>query len=140
MSREENIETTLHAIKLFEQLKIKEFSELFTENGKWIQPFHSGLFLDEAVGRTEIQDMLESIAVNFDSAELPIEEIMPFEDPNKIAVKHTGQLVMKNGRGTYANDYFTIISFNDDGKILEWIEYYNPIVTAKAFGLVDKIQ
>ncbi|MGY5859576.1 MAG: hypothetical protein RTU63_09410 [Candidatus Thorarchaeota archaeon] len=47
---------------------------------------------------------------------------------------------MKNGRGVYANDYFAIISFDEHGKILEWIEYYNPIIAAKAFGLTDKIK
>ncbi len=47
---------------------------------------------------------------------------------------------MKNGRGIYANDYLAIISFDEHGKILEWIEYYNPIITAKTFGLMDKIR
>ncbi|MGY5859577.1 MAG: hypothetical protein RTU63_09415 [Candidatus Thorarchaeota archaeon] len=65
MTREENINTVRHAIQLFEQLRIDEFSKLFTEDGKWIQPFHSGLFLAEAVGRMEIQNTLGSMAVNF---------------------------------------------------------------------------
>jgi ketosteroid isomerase-like protein len=140
MTREENIETTRHAIQLFEQFRFGEFSKLFVEDGKWIQPFHSGLFLAETEGRIEIQKSFEGIAVNFDSIQLPIEEILPFEDPSKIAVKHTGHLVMKNGRGVYANDYLSIISFDEHGKILEWIEYYNPIIAARAFGMMDKIK
>ena len=140
MTREENIETTRRAIRLFEQLKFDEFTKLFTEDGKWIQPYHSGLFQSEFVGRTEIMNSFEGLAANFDSAELPIEEILPFEDPNKVAVKHTGRLVMKNDRGIYANDYLAIITFDERGKISEWIEYYNPIHTAKAFGLMDKIK
>jgi len=140
MTREENIKTTRRAIQFFEQLRFDEFTKLFVEDGKWIQPFHSGLFPAETVGRMEIQKAFEGIAVNFHTVQLPIEEILPFEDPNKIAVKHTGDMIMKNGRGTYANDYLSIISFDEEGKILEWIEYYNPIIAAKAFGLTDKIK
>ena len=65
---------------------------------------------------------------------------MPFEDPNRVAVKLTGKLHLKNGSGTYENDYFAIFSFDEQGKILEWIEYYNPITAAKAFGLMDKLK
>jgi len=140
MTREENIKTVRRALQFFEQLRFDEFTKLFVEDGKWIQPYHSGLFPAETVGRTEIKNSFESFAVNFDSAQFPIEEILPFEDPNKIAVKHTGDLVMKNGRGIYANDYLAIISFDQHGKILEWIEYYNPIIAVKAFGLMDKIK
>lgn len=45
---------------------------------------------------------------------------------------------MKNGE-LYENDYLTIVSFDEQGKISEWAEYYNPIKAAKAFGLMDKI-
>ena len=30
--------------------------------------------------------------------------------------------------------------FDEQGKIVEWIEYYNPIISARAFGLIDKIK
>lgn len=140
MTREKNIETVRRAIHLFEEPNIDEFTELFSDDGRWVQPFHSGLFDEEVVGRKEIRNSLKSMAVNFETIQFPIQEILPFEDPNKIAVKHTGRLVMKNDRGIYANDYFAIISFDEGGKISEWIEYYNPIITARVFGLLDKVK
>ena len=140
MTRERNIETARNAFRFLEQRRFEEFSELFAENGKWIHPYHSGLFPAETVGKKGIYNSLKNAADNFDEIQFPIDEILPFEDPNRVAVKFTGKLNLKNGSGTNENDYFAILSFDEHGKILEWIEYYNPITAAKAFGLMDKIK
>lgn len=140
MTREVNIETTRNLVRFLEQKSFEDFGELFAENGKWIHPYHSGLFPAETVGPKEIRDALKTAADNFDEVRFPIEEIMPFEDSSRIAMKHTGKLALKDGNGTYENDYLTILSFDEHGKILEWVEYYNPIIAAKAFGLMDKIK
>jgi ketosteroid isomerase-like protein len=140
VSKERNIEIIRNTFRFLEQRRFKELSELFAENGKWIHPYNSGLFPAEIIGRKEIVNALQKSASNFNEIHFPIDEIMPFEDPNKIAVKLTGKLFLKNGSGTYENDYFVIFSFDEKGKIEEWIEYYNPIIAAKAFGLMDKIK
>ena len=139
MTREENIETARKSVSFLEQRRFKEFGELFVENGKWVNPYHSGLFPPVTVGATKIADLIETFAENFDEIRFPIEEVLPFEDPSRLAMKHGGKLKLKNGNGTYENDYLTIFSFDEHGKILEWIEYLNPINAAKAFGLMDKI-
>ena len=139
MSREENIKIARNLLGFLEQRRLEEFSELFTEDGKWTHPYHSELFPAETVGRSEIYEGIKTAAANFDEIAFPIDEILPFEDSNKVAVKFTGNLKLKNGRGTYANDYLAILSFNEHGKIVEWTEYYNPVIAAKAFGLMDKI-
>ena len=138
--KERNIETARKTFRFLEQRRLKEFSELFAENGKWIYPYHSGLFPKETLGQKEIYKGIQTAASNFTKIQFPIDEILPFEDPNKIAVKLTGKLLLKNGSGTYENEYFAIFSFDEEGKIEEWIEYYNPIIAAKAFGLMNKIK
>ncbi len=64
---------------------------------------------------------------------------MPFEDPSKVAVKLSGKLKFKNNSGTYENVYLFLFNFDENGKILETHEYYNPIIAARAFDLMDKI-
>jgi ketosteroid isomerase-like protein len=140
VKRERNIETAQNVFRFLEQRKLKEFSELFAENGKWVHPYNSGLFPAETVGQKEIYKGIKIAASNFDEIKFPIDEILPFEDPNKVAVKLTENLHLKNGNGIYQNNYLAIFIFNEQGKILEWIEYYNPITAAKAFGLMDKIK
>jgi ketosteroid isomerase-like protein len=66
--------------------------------------------------------------------------MLPLEDPNRVAVKLTGKHHPKGGSGLYENDYFAIFTFDEQGRIVEWIEYYNPITSAKAFGLMNKLK
>ncbi len=137
-TRAKNTETALNLLRFLEQKRLKEFSELFAENGKWKHQYHSGIFPAEVVGKQQIYKGIQTTAANFTEIQFPVEEVLPFADPNKVAVKHAGRLVLKN-ESIYENDYLAILSFDEKGKILEWVEYYNPILAAKAFGLLDKI-
>jgi uncharacterized protein YndB with AHSA1/START domain/ketosteroid isomerase-like protein len=139
LTREANVETVRNFVSFLEQRRFDEFAELFSENGKWTHPFNSGLFPAEAVGRKEIHDAIKEAASNFDDIRFPIEEILPLEDPSRIMMKHSGKLRISKGKGMYENDYLAIFAFDEEGRITEWIEYYNPIIAAKAFGLMDKI-
>ena len=140
MTKERNIEADRNMFRFLEQRRFKEFSELFAEDGKWIHPYHSGLFPAKTVDQKEISNAIQNAAANFKEIHFPIDEILPFEDPDKVAVKLKGKLYLKSGSGTYENDYLAIFLFDEQGKILEWIEYYNPITAAKAFGLMNKIK
>ena len=139
MSRERNIETVRNFVNLFEQRKILEVSELFAEEGKIIHPYHSGIVPFEIVGKKNIYDFWKNTSDNFDEIKFPIDEIMPFEDPNKVAVKLSGKLKFKNKSGTYENVYLFLFNFDENSKILETHEYFNPVIAAKAFGLMDKL-
>jgi ketosteroid isomerase-like protein len=140
LTREDNIETVRNFVRLLEQRRFDEFAELFNENAKWIHPFSSGLFPSEAIGRNDIHDAIVEAASNFDDIRFPIEEIIPLEDPSRVIMKHTGKLKISKNKCNYENDYLAIFSFDEEGRISEWIEYYNPIIAAKAFGLMEKIR
>ena len=62
------------------------------------------------------------------------------EDPKMVFVKYTGNIQLKNGAGVYSNQYYSTFKFNDEGKIEEYVEIFNPIVAARGFGLLDKIK
>ncbi len=139
MIRERNIKTVHSFIYLFEQKKFFEISELYSEDCKLIFPYHSGLFPSETAGKKSIYEGWSKMGENFDEVKFPIDEIMPFEDPNKIAVKFTGKLKLKDSSSYYENDYLFIFYFDEEGKITESYEYFNPVNAAKAFGLMDKL-
>ncbi len=115
-------------------------AELFAKNGKQINPYHSDLFPKGANGKEEIRNYWKPVFPNFDGMTFPIQEIYAMEDPNIVYVKYTGNIQLKNNSGVYSNDYYSTFKFNDQGKITEYVEIFNPIVAAKAFGLIDKIQ
>lgn len=139
MSKEKNIQIVRNFFVLFEQKKFLEVSELFVSDGKAILPYHSGLFPFTTIGKMNIYDSWKNIAVNFNEIKFTIEEIMPIEDSNKVAVKLFGKLKFKNKEGYYENSYLFIFYLDENGKILELYEYFNPIISAKAFDLMDKI-
>ena len=140
MTHERNIKTIYSLLRFLEQRKIKEYSELFAENGKHVNPYHSGLFPAEISGQKDIYKFIKNTSENFSEIRFPIKEIMTFEDPKKLAVRFFGKLKLKNGSGFYENDYLGIFYFDDQGKILEFHEYFNPITAAKAFGLMNKLK
>ena len=55
------------------------------------------------------------------------------EDPNFFFVKFRGEIDIKAG-GKYENDYLGTFRL-ENGKVVEYTEYFNPIVMAKAFGI-----
>lgn len=140
MTRDQNIQTVQTFFRLLEEEKIREFSNLFAENGKHINPYHSGLFPPEISGRENIYAFWKPVHGNFDGMAFPIEDIMPFKDPHMIAVKLKGKLKLKGDAGLYQNDYLCLFYFDKQGKIQEYHEYFNPVTAAKGFGLFDKLK
>ncbi len=140
MTRQKNTETVRLFFSLLEQEKIREFSELFAEKGKHINPYHSGLFPPEIAGKKNIYAFWEKVPGNFDGMSFPIEAVMPFEKPNQVAVKLKGKIKLKGKAGLYENDYLCLFYFDNRGKILEYHEYFNPLVAARGFGMPDKIK
>lgn len=139
MSREKNIDTVKNFIDLFEQKKFSEITELFVTDGELFLPYHSGLFPSKTVGKKNIYDNWKNTAKNFDELKFPIDEIIQNDDSNIVIVKLSSKLKFKNKAGFYENDYLMLFYFDENGKILELHEYFNPIIAAKAIGLMDKI-
>ena len=42
--------------------------------------------------------------------------------------------------GFYENNYYSTFTFDEEGKITEYVEIFNPIVAARGFGLLDNIK
>lgn len=115
-------------------------ADLFAENGKQINPYHSDLFPKGAEGKEAIRKYWEPVFPNFDGMTFPIEELYAMENPNIVFVKYTGNIKLKNDAGVYSNNYYSTFKFNSEGKIIEYVEIFNPITAAKGFGLLDKIK
>lgn len=137
---EQNKATVRAFFKLLEEEKIDLFIDLFAENGKQANPYASGLFPDGADGKEALKAYWEPVPGFFDGMEFPIEELYAMEDPSMVFAKYTGKIKLKAGSGTYENNYYSTFKFNEHGKILEYVEIFNPIVAARGFGLLDKIK
>lgn len=126
--------------KALENENANGVANLFTEDAKHINPYHSDIFPKGANGKEAIKNYWEPVFPNFDGMTFPIEEIYAMEDPNIVFVKYTGNIKLKNNAGVYSNNYYSTFKFNNEGKIIEYVEIFNPITAARGFGLLDKIK
>lgn len=137
---ERNKELVRTFFKLLEEENIPAFINLFAENGKQINPYASRLFPSGAEGKEELTKYWEPLPDNFDGMEFPIQEIYAMEDPNMVYVKYKGKIQLKNNAGLYENQYYSTFTFDENGKILKYVEIFNPITAAKGFGMLDQIE
>ncbi|MBC6400356.1 MAG: nuclear transport factor 2 family protein [Ekhidna sp.] len=117
-----------------------EVVNLFAENAIHINPYHSGIFPEGANGKEAIKNYWEPVFPNFDGMTFPVDEIYAMEDPSIVYVKYTGNIKLKNNAGVYSNNYYSTFKFDEEGKITEYVEIFNPITAARGFGLLDKIK
>jgi ketosteroid isomerase-like protein len=136
---EKNKATVKRFFKLLGQEDIPAFIDLFTDDGRQVNPYASGLFPEGASGKDELTAYWTPVPGNFDGMQFLIHEIYAMEDPSIVFVNYTGKIKLKGDAGFYENDYYSTFRFNNSGKIKEYVEIFNPIIAARGFGLLDKI-
>jgi ketosteroid isomerase-like protein len=111
----------------FEMLK-----EVFAENGKQLNPYSPEGFPKSFDGAEGIYKQYSGLTANFGQMKFP-RQIFATEDPNFFFVKFKGEIEIKAG-GKYENDYLGTFKL-ENGKVVEYTEYFNQIVMAKAFDI-----
>src|SRR5438034_1951790 len=130
--QQRNMETVKKFLSLLEQEQIEEFLDLFAPDGIQFNPYASGLFPDTVKGKEALAAYWKPVPGNFEGMQFPIEEIFPMENPAHVLVKYKGIIKLKNNAGYYNNDYLCLFKFNEQGKIIEYYEYFNPVTVIKA--------
>ncbi len=143
MNREiatKNKATVKAFFKALENGNVDALVSLFAKDAKHTNPYHSGIFPEGAQGKEAIKAYWTPVFPNFDGMTFPIEEIYAMEDPNKVYVKYTGNIKLKNNAGVYSNAYYSTFDFDANGNITNYVVIFNPIVAARGFGLLNKIK
>ena len=135
-----NKETVKVFFQSLESGDLDQLVSLFAEGGKQVNPYASGIFPEGAAGKEAIRKYWEPVFTNFDGMTFPITALYSMEDPTMVFVAYNGKIKLKNDQGYYENEYFSTFRFDESGLITEYVEIFNPITAAKAFGLIDKIK
>lgn len=75
----------------------------------------------------------------FDAMRFTIDELLATEDPDVVFVRYRGEIDLEGGAGVYRNAYYSTFRFDDAGRITEYVEIFDPVVAAKAFGLLGRL-
>jgi ketosteroid isomerase-like protein len=138
-TREKNTESVRLFMKHIEESDIRSFLDLFAEDGVQFNYFQCGMLPPEIRGKEGLRKFWSPIPGRFSEMSFPIDAIYPMADPGMIAVKYHGNTRLRDSKKSYNNEYFALFVFDEEGKIKEYHEYSNPVITAKSFDMVDKI-
>jgi len=111
----------------FESLK-----EVFAKEGRQLNPYSPEGFPKSFDGSGSIYKQYSGLTANFGQMKFP-RQIFATEDPNFFFVKFKGEIEIKAG-GKYENDYLGTFKL-EEGKVVEYTEYFNQVVMAKAFNI-----
>lgn len=134
--KQRNIQNVKNFLRLLEEKDINKWMELWAEVGINYYPYHSGMFPEKMIGKQEIYNNWKGVPEMFDSLRFPIHEIYADQTGNIITIRFDSHNIMKDQKGRYDNTYVCIFEFNEQGKIKEYYEYFNPIITGVTYGML----
>lgn len=115
-----------------ETQKFEMLKEVFAKDGRQLNPYSPTGFPKSFDGVETIYKQYSNLVANFGQMKFP-RQIFATENPNFFFVKFKGEIEIKTG-GKYENDYLGTFKL-ENGKVVEYTEYFNQIVMAKAFRI-----
>ena len=119
----------------FMALETQQFDllkNIFAPDGKQLNPYAPDGFPKSFNGSDGIYKQYSGLTANFGKMVFP-RKIYATEDPDFFFVQFRGEIEIKAG-GKYGNDYLGTFRLKN-GKIIEYTEYFNQVVMARAFNI-----
>ena len=96
-------------------------------------PFAPGKMQRRYDGIDAVRGFMDFARDSFSEFSMTLDAVHVTTDPNVVICEHhSNARVTENGR-PYNNVYCTIITFDDDGMVVRWREYYDAGAVVRAF-------
>jgi uncharacterized protein len=115
-----------------EALDIPRFLNAWADDGVQLMPYAPPGFPKRLDGKAKIEKQYGPLPTAYDGMKFPLESIRVTDDPNVVIAEFRGDIALKSG-GQYDNHYVGIFEFNNDGKLAQYSEYFNPFVLLAGF-------
>lgn len=115
------------------QMKVGELIEYFADDAVMELPFAPGNMEKAYRGKAAVLGFQEFARDSFSSFTMSVEAIHETADPNVVICEHRSDGVVAANNRPYRNRYVTIFTFDDDGLVTNWREYYDAGVVVRAF-------
>jgi ketosteroid isomerase-like protein len=115
-----------------ETQKFEILKDVFAKDGRQLNPYAPDGFPASFDGADAIYKQYNGLTANFGQMKFP-RQILATEDPDFFLVIFKGEIEIKAG-GQYKNDYLGTFKLKN-GKVIEYTEYFNQLVMARAFGI-----
>jgi ketosteroid isomerase-like protein len=128
-----NVERVRTILELADQMRVDDLIERFAEDAVMELPYAPGRMEKRYDGKDAILAFQRFARDSFSSFAMTIDAIHETGYPHVIIAEHRSDgVVAENGR-PYRNRYVTVFTFDDDGLVTGWREYYDAGVVVKAF-------
>jgi uncharacterized protein len=128
-----NVNRVREIMKLADEMRVDELVELFSEDSVMELPFAPGNMQRRYDGKAAIGGFQRFARDTFSRFTMTVDAIHETTDPNIVIAEHRSDAeVAENGR-PYRNHYVTFFTFDDDGLIVRWREFYDAGVVVRAF-------
>lgn len=129
--RQETVEVVERFFELLERIDIEAFVELWAEDGIQVMPFSPEGFPDRLEGKEAIRRQYGGMPDAYRSMRFQV-EVEPMLEPARAVAQYQGTIELADG-GHYDNRYCGIFEVRHR-KIVQFTEYFDPIVLQRAFG------
>src|SRR5712692_6962212 len=123
-------------LRFLEEKNIPALIDLWADDGINYYPYSSGMSPEKVIGKQAISETWKGVPEGFEQLSFPIQDLYTDVTKQTAIVRFDAHNIMKGGIGRYDNTYVCIFVFNDEGKIKEYYEYFNPILTGVTYGLL----
>jgi ketosteroid isomerase-like protein len=128
-----NVDREREMMVLAGEMKVGELIEYFSDDAVMELPFAPGTMEKAYRGKAAVLCFQEFARDSFSSFAMVVDAIHDTANPNVVICEHRSDgVVAANGR-PYQNRYVTIFTFDDDGLVTNWREYYDAGVVVRAF-------
>lgn len=115
-----------------EAMDMEPFFALWAEDGRQEMPFSPNGFPSEMNGKTAIRRQYSGLPDAYDRMVFPDLVLRPLTEPGWIFAEYRGEIALLSG-STYNNRYCGLFHI-ENGAIVLFREYFNPIILQQAFG------
>jgi ketosteroid isomerase-like protein len=128
-----NVDRVREIMKLADEMRVDELVELFADDAVMELPFAPGKMTRRYDGKAAIAGFQQFARDAFSEFSMTVEAIHETSDPNIVVAEHrSNAVVAENGR-PYRNHYITFFTFDADGRVARWREFYDAGVVVRAF-------
>jgi ketosteroid isomerase-like protein len=129
-----NVQTLHTYFGLLEDKDIDGWLALWAEGGTQLIPYAVHDLPAKVSGKDELRTLYQGIADSYRSVRFTSVEFYPLHDSDRVFARWHPYGEFATG-GSYSNDSIGLFDFDEDGKIVSYTEYFNPLGFNEIFNI-----
>jgi uncharacterized protein len=128
-----NVDRVREMLALAGEMRVDELITYFADDVLMELPYVPGKMTKRYAGKADAFEFQKFARDSFSTFSMTVDAVYETTDPQiVIAEARSDAVVTDNGR-PYQNTYVFFFTFDADGKVVQWREYYDPGVVVRAF-------